>query len=93
MNFSKGLRAPLDNNLCELALKQAILHSKNLLFFRTQHGAYIGDLFMRLIHTCRLNRVNLFHYLTTLQKHSSELFKNPKQWLPWTYHQAVTNPA
>jgi hypothetical protein len=46
---------------------------------------------MSLIHTCRLNRVNPFHYLTTLQKHSSELFKNPKQWLPWNYHQAVPN--
>ncbi|MGA2611402.1 MAG: IS66 family transposase [Terriglobia bacterium] len=83
--------APLDNNLCEQALKQAILHRKNSLFFRTEHGAFIGDLFMSLIHTCRLNRVNPFHYLTTLQKHSSELFKNPKQWLPWNYHQAVPN--
>ena len=85
--------APLDNNLCEQVLKQAILHRKNSLFFRTEHGAYIGDLFMSLIHTCRLNRVNPFHYLTTLQKNSSELFKNPRKWLPWNYHQATTNPA
>ena len=85
--------APLDNNLCEQVLKQAILHRKNSLFFRTEHGAFIGDLFMSLIHTCRLNRVNPFHYLTTLQKHSSELFKNPGKWLPWNYHHAVTNPA
>jgi transposase len=85
--------APLDNNLCEQLLKRAILHRKNSLFFRTQHGAYIGDLFMSLIHTCRLNRVNPFHYLTTLQKHSSELFKNPGKWLPWNYLQAATNPA
>jgi transposase len=85
--------APLDNNLCEQVLKQAILHRKNSLFFRTQHGAYIGDLFMSLIHTCKLNRVNPFHYLTTLQKHSSELFKNPSKWLPWNYLQATTKPA
>jgi len=85
--------APLDNNLCEQALKQAILHRKNSLFFRTEHGAFIGDLFMSLIYTCRLNRVNPFHYLTTLQKHSSELFKNPKEWLPWNYHRASPNPA
>lgn len=78
--------APLDNNLCEQVLKRAILHRKNALFFKTQHGAYIGDLFMSLIHTCTLNRVNPFQYLTTLQKHSSELFKNPKRWLPWNYH-------
>ena len=85
--------APLDNNLCEQALKRAILHRKNSLFFKTEHGAYIGDLFMSLIHTCTLNRVNPFHYLTTLQRHSSELFKNPKRWLPWNYRQATTNPA
>jgi transposase len=85
--------APLDNNVCEQVLKRAILHRKGSLFFKTQHGAYIGDLFMSLIHTCTLNHVNPFHYLTTLQKHSSELFKNPKHWLPWNYQQAATNPA
>jgi len=85
--------APLDNNLCEQVLKRAILHRKNSLFYRTEHGAYIGDLFMSLIHTCTLNRVNPFHYLTTLQKHSSELFMDPKRWLPWNYQQAVVNPA
>jgi transposase len=85
--------APLDNNLCEQALKRAILHRKNSLFFKTEHGAYIGDLFMSLIHTCILNRVNPFHYLTALQKHSSKLFKNPNGWLPWNYQQAATNSA
>ncbi len=83
---------PLDNNVCEQVLKRAILHRKNSLFYRTQHGAYIGDLFMSLIHTCTLNRVNPFHYLTTLQKRSSELFKDPKHWLPWNYQQAIANP-
>jgi transposase len=91
--FLRVAGAPLDNNICEQALKRAILHRKNSLFFKTEHGAYIGDLFMSLIHTCTLNRVNPFHYLTTLQKHSSELFKSPKCWLPWNYHQAVTNPT
>ena len=81
--------APLDNNLCEQVLKRAILHRKGSLFFKTQHGAYVGDLFMSLIHTCTLNRVNPFHYLVTLKKHSSTLFKNPRQWLPWNYKHAV----
>jgi len=84
--------APLDNNVCEQILKRAILHRKNSLFYRTEHGAYIGDLFMSLIHTCTLNHVNPFHYLTTLQKRSSELFKDPKRWLPWNYQQAIANP-
>jgi hypothetical protein len=83
--------APLDNNICERALKLAILNRKNAFFFKTEHGAYIGDLFMSLIHTCNLNRVNPFHYLTALQKHSSELFTNPKQWLPWNYTLAISD--
>ena len=91
--FLRVSGVPLDNNLCEQVLKRAILHRKNSLFFKTEHGAYIGDLFMSLIHTCILNRVNPFHYLTTLQRHSSELFKNPKHWLPWNYQEAAINPA
>ena len=91
--FLRVPKAPLDNNVCEQVLKRAILHRKNSMFFKTQHGAYIGDLFMSLIHTCTLNRVNPFHYLTTLQKHSSELFKDPKRWLPWNYQQAAVKPT
>jgi hypothetical protein len=58
--------APLDNNLCEQLLKKSILHRKNSLFYKTEHGAYIGDLFMSLIHTCNLQNVNPFEYLTIM---------------------------
>jgi len=78
--------APLDNNICERALKKAILHRKNALFYKTEHGAYVGDLFMSLIHTCNLADVNPFDYLTVLQKHSSELSEHPETWLPWNYN-------
>jgi transposase len=43
---------PLDNSLCERALKKAILHRKESLFYKTQNGAQVGDLFMSLIYTC-----------------------------------------
>jgi hypothetical protein len=39
----------LDNNLCERALKKAILHRRNALFYMTQNGARVGDLFASLI--------------------------------------------
>jgi hypothetical protein len=81
--------APLDNNICERALKKAILHRKNSLFYKTEHGAYIGDLFMSIIHTCNLSKINPFKYLTLLQKHSSKVFKNPHLWLPWNYQTAL----
>jgi len=77
--------APLDNNVCEQALKKAILHRKNSLFFRTEHGAFIGDLFMSLIHTCNLGNINPFDYLVALQEHSSQVHKDPGNWMPWNY--------
>ena len=80
---------PLDNNICEQALKRAILHRKNALFYKTLHGAYIGDLFMSLIHTCNLMKINPFKYLVALQKNTHALFKNPSQWMPWNYERAV----
>jgi hypothetical protein len=88
--FLRIPKAPLDNNIVERALKRVILHRKNSLFFKTKNGAYISDLFMSLIHTCHLSGVNPFHYLTALQRHSSELFKNPEKWLPWNYHLALS---
>jgi hypothetical protein len=50
--FLREANAPLDNNLCERALKRAVLHRKNALFYKTMNGAQVGDLFMSLIHTC-----------------------------------------
>jgi hypothetical protein len=66
-------------------LKKAIQHRKNSLFYKTEHGAYIGDLFMSLIHTCVLCQVNPFDYLTQLQEHSKDLRQNPGEWMPWNY--------
>ena len=85
--------APLDNNICERALKKVILHRKNSLFYKTEHGAYVGDMFMSLIHTCNLAGENPFDYLTNLQTHSSHVFKNPEKWLPWNYRNTLTELA
>jgi hypothetical protein len=83
--FLRTPGAPLDNNVCERALKKAILNRKNSLFYRTLHGAQVGDLYMSLIHTCELNRVNAFEYLTRLQRHTEQLQQNPAAWMPWNY--------
>jgi hypothetical protein len=55
------------------ALKRAVLHRKNALFYRTLNGAQVGDLFMSLIYTCQLCGVNSFDYLVELQRHAREL--------------------
>jgi hypothetical protein len=83
--FLRQAGAPLDSNIVERALKKAILHRKNSLFYKTENGAEVGDMFMSLIHTCELNGANPFDYLTELQKHAVELAKNPAAWMPWNY--------
>ena len=77
--------APLDSNLVERALKKAILHRKGALFYKTEHGARVGDFFMSVVHTCELNGVNAFEYLVTLQRHADAVRPAPRAWLPWTY--------
>jgi hypothetical protein len=81
--------APLENNLCERVLKRAICHRKNSLFYKTENGARVGDLFMTLIATCELVGTNPFDYLTELQRHREQVTENPGAWLPWNYHEAL----
>jgi transposase len=87
--FLREKGAPLDNNICERALKKAILNRKNAMFYKTLHGAFVGDLFMSLIHTCELNGVNSFHYLTELQNHASDVERVPADWMPWSYRDTL----
>jgi hypothetical protein len=77
--------APLDNNICERALKKAILHRKNALFYKTKNGAAVGDLYMSLIYTCELCGANAFDFLTELQRHATRVATAPADWLPWNY--------
>jgi len=83
--FLREPKAPLDNNLCEQILKKAILHRKNSLFYKTQHGAYVGDLFMSLIYTCSFCGANPFEYLKALQENTSSVLKDPEKWMPYNY--------
>jgi hypothetical protein len=81
--------APLDNNICERALKKAILHRKNALFYKTCRGAHVGDIFMSLIYTCELCEANPFDYLTELERHADRAASNPRDWMPWNYRETL----
>ena len=81
---------PLDNNIVERCLKSAIMHRKNSMFYKTELGAHVGDIFMSIIQTCNLSNVNAFKYLTAILKNSHKVFKNPGHWWPWNYQTALT---
>ena len=91
--FLRQPGSPLYNNLCERSLKKAILHRKNALFYKTQNGAHVGDLFMSLIYTCQLCEANAFECLTELQHHGEALSRSPQQWMPWNYRDALKQAA
>jgi transposase len=87
--FLREPGAPLDNNCCERALKKAILHRKNAMFFKTENGAYVGDLFMSIIHTCELEGVGPFEYMVALAKNADRIIETPSAWMPWNYTQTL----
>ena len=91
--FLRQAGAPLDSNIVERALKKAILHRKNALFYKTRNGARVGDMFMSLIHTCEWCGGNPFDYLTELQRHAGELAHAPGRWMPWNYRATLDEAA
>ena len=91
--FLRVAGAPLDNNVCERALKKAIRHRRNSLFYKTPHGAHVGDMFMSLIATCELCAANPFDYLTELDRHAARAASNPAAWMPWNYRGTLAGLA
>lgn len=91
--FLRVSGAPLDSTIVERALKKAILHRRNSLFYKTQRGARVGDLFMSLIYTCQLSNANPFEYLTVLLQNFDQLAREPAEWMPWNYSPMLASLA
>ena len=91
--FLRKAGAPLDNNLCERALKKAILHRKNSMFYKTRRGARVGDIYMSLIYTCELCGANALEYLNQLQLNTADVAEHPDRWMPWNYRENVATKA
>jgi hypothetical protein len=87
--FLREPGAPLDNNICERALKKVILHRKNALFYKTLNGAHVGDVFMSLIHSAEINGAQPFDYLVALLRHHEQVAEAPAEWMPWNYTTAL----
>jgi hypothetical protein len=81
--------APLHNNVVERTLKMAIRHRNNSLFYRSERGALVGDIYMTILYTAELQGENPFHYLTELMRHERAVTEDPAAWLPWTYRDTL----
>lgn len=87
--FHSFVGAPIDNSLCEQAIKVAIRHRRNSLFYKTFKGAQVGDCLMSIIHTAAKNNINIFDYLNILQRHHHSVQASPGSWLPWNYQDTL----
>ncbi len=85
--------APLDNSLCERAIKVVIRYRRNSQYFRTLFGAQVGDVLMSLIHTAVMNKINVVDYLNTLQRHAEAVVREPEAWMPWNYREVGLQAA
>jgi len=89
IQFLKIPGAPLDNNIIEAGLKIPIRIRKNAMFFKTEHGAYVGSMLLSIIQTCIAAGENPVDYLTSLQANKIHIFKEPQKYLPWNYKHQV----
>lgn len=87
--FLRTAGAPLSNAEVERLVKRCVLRRKASLFYKTQAGAWIGDILMSVIETCRFSNKNTFEYLVALQKYAFRVKANPEHWLPWNYEQTL----
>ena len=69
------------------------MHRKNALFYKTPHGAHVGDIYMSLIYTCELCGANPFDYLTELERHAGESAASPEHWMPWNYGSTLASTS
>ena len=62
----------LDNNIVERMNRYISLSRKNSLFFGSHKGAERGAILYTIALTCRMNKVNLFEYLTDVINRTAE---------------------
>lgn len=81
--------APLDNNIVERALKRAIRHRKNSLFYKTKNGARTGDIWMSIAYTAERAGISVWRYLKALLEFHDHVRREPHLWLPWNFEDAL----
>ncbi len=83
---------PIDNNLCENAIRPFVVGRRNWLFADTVGGANASANLYSLIETCKANRIDPYHYLVALFRvlPSATTADDYDALLPWRLVQPVT---
>jgi hypothetical protein len=66
-----------------------IMYRKNSQCFKTAYSAEYDSRLVSIIVTCLLNNVDAIDYLTKLQLHEQEIWRNGEAWAPWNYRQTL----
>ncbi len=85
--FTRVAGAPLSNAAAERAIKSAITHSKDSLFYLNANGAKRGDMIQSVLKTCEQANVYSFDYLAAVQENRTRVYAEPTKWLPWNFHE------
>lgn len=91
--FTRTAGVPLDNNATERALRRPALLRNNSLFFKTEHGAYVGGLLMSILATCQANAVNAWEYLLSAYRNARAVREKPMEWTPWRWAELQSQPS
>ena len=81
----------IDNNRIEAILKIVVRDRRNAMFHKNLLGATIGDVITSVIATASEAGINVFDYLTTLQRENEQVKKTPENYLPWNYLEKNSN--
>jgi len=88
----KNGTCPIDNNLCENAIRPFVVGRRNWLFCDTVAGAHASANLYSLIETCKVNGIEPYTYLVELfrQLPLAKTVEDFEALLPW---RLATNPA
>lgn len=87
--FCKIPGAPIDNNRTEETLKIVIRGRKSYSFFKTANGAGVANVITSLIATAWRTDINVYRYLTDLQRYKDLVKSNPEKWVPYRYENTL----
>lgn len=91
--FTRTAGVPLDNNATERALRRPGMLRNNSLFFKTEHGAYVGGLLMSILATCQANAVNAWEYCLSAYRNARAVREKPEDWTPWRWAELQGGPS